>query len=185
MKPNGFLIKVDGILNDLCFNSISSKKFESAIKELGLILGFGSTRPEEEFGTGPDNLWELDNQQFVVIECKNEATSELISKRDCNQLNGSIIWLDSHYHGHQDCFPLMIHPSITFAHDCSPESRIRIIDEESLNNLKEAVKMFAQSITNKFKFNDVISITSSLKNYKLIGSMIVDNYSKRPRKKSN
>ena len=183
LKPNGFLIKVEGILNDLCFESVTSKKFEAAVKELGLVLGLGSTRPEEEYGDGPDNLWELDNQQFVVIECKNEATAELIPKKDCNQLNGSVNWLKEHYHGSQTCYPIMIHPSITFPHDCSPDSSTRIIDEEALNNLKEAVSMFAQSIVGKFKFNDVIAITSSLKNYKLIGNMIIDNYSKKPKKK--
>lgn len=183
MTPTGFNIKVDSVLNDLCFKSVSSKKFEAAIKELGLILGLGSTRPEEEFGSGPDNLWELDNQQFVVIECKNEATADLIPKKDCNQLNGSINWLDDHYHGHQECFPIMIHNSSVFAHDCSPESRIRIIDEILLDNLKAAVRSFAISITNKFGFNDVMSITASLKANKLIGSMIVDNYTKKPRKK--
>ena len=178
-NPNGFLIKVDGVLGDLCFNSVSYKKFEAAIKELGLILGLNSTRPEEEFGTGPDNLWQLDNQQFVVIECKNEATTEFISKNDCNQLNGSINWLNSQYHGINECYPIMIHPSVTFYHDCSPEPRIRIIDEESLNKLKMEVKNFASSIAGKFSFSDVMAITASLKKHKLIGSMIVDNYSKK------
>lgn len=176
---NGFSIKVDGVLGDLCFNSVSSKKFEAAIKELGLILGLYSTRPEEEFGSGPDNLWQLDNQQFVVIECKNEATTEFIPKKDCNQLNGSINWLYSNYHGINECYPILIHHSVNFSHDCSPETRIRIIDEESLNKLKMEVKNFASSIAGKFSFSDVIAITASLKKHKLIGSMIVDNYSKK------
>ena len=73
----------------------------------------------------------------------------------------------------------MIHPSVTFYHDCSPEPRIRIIDEESLNKLKMEVKNFASSIAGKFSFSDVMAITASLKKHKLIGSMIVDNYSKK------
>lgn len=180
---NGFLIKVDGVLGDLCFNSVSSKKFEAAIKELGFILGLNSTRPEEEFGSGPDNLWQLDNQQFVVIECKNEATTEFIPKKDCNQLNGSINWLYLQYHGINECYPIMIHHSVIFSHDCSPETRTRIIDEESLNKLKMEVKNFASSIAGKFSFSDVMAITASLKKHKLIGSMIIDNYSKKFRVK--
>ena len=158
---NGFLIKVDGVLGDLCFNSVSSKKFEAAIKELGFILGLNSTRPEEEFGSGPDNLWQLDNQQFVVIECKNEATTEFIPKKDCNQLNGSINWLNLQYHGINECYPIMIHHSVIFSHDCSPETRTRIIDEESLNKLKMEVKNFASSIAGKFSFSDVMAITAT------------------------
>lgn len=180
---NGFLIKVDGVLGDLCFNSVSSKKFEAAIKELGFILGLNSTQPEEEFGSGPDNLWQLDNQQFVVIECKNEATTEFIPKKDCNQLNGSINWLNLQYHGINECYPIMIHHSVIFSHDCSPETRTRIIDEESLNKLKMEVKNFASSIAGKFSFSDVMAITASLKKHKLIGSMIIDNYSKKFRVK--
>ena len=77
----------------------------------------------------------------------------------------------------------MIHHSVIFSHDCSPETRTRIIDEESLNKLKMEVKNFASSIAGKFSFSDVMAITASLKKHKLIGSMIIDNYSKKFRVK--
>ena len=41
------------------------------------------------------------------------------------------------------------------------------------------VKNFASSIAGKFSLSDVMAITASLKKHKLIGSMIVDNYSKK------
>ncbi|WNI37069.1 helicase C-terminal domain-containing protein [Chryseobacterium sp. SG20098] len=36
-------------------------KFEEAVKELGLVLGYSSTRPEKDKKEGPDNLWIMDN----------------------------------------------------------------------------------------------------------------------------
>lgn len=184
LTPNGYLIKIDSLLNDLCFTTTSYNRFEENIKELGKALGFVSSRPEEEQGKGPDNLWGLDNQEFMVIECKNETTAEVISKHDCNQLNGSINWLDNNFPGHKGCYPIMIHNSNVFSYECSPHEGIRIMDPITLQRFKESVRDFANSITTRFRFKDVMAITNSLKSHKLIGSMIVDNYTKPFKKKS-
>ncbi len=176
LEPNAFVIRIDTVLSDLNFVSTSYKKFEANIKELGLLLGLLSTRPEEESGRGPDNLWGLNNQEYMVIECKNETTTTLISKHDCNQLNGSINWLTETYPGHQNCYPIMIHNSNVFAFECSPDENIRIMTPVCLDKFKSSVREFANSITTKFGFKDVMAITSSLKVHKLLGSMIYDNY---------
>ena len=183
LVPNSFIIRVDSILNDLNFVSTSYKKFEANIKELGLILGLMSSRPEEECGRGPDNLWVLNNQEYIVIECKNETTTDLISKRDCNQLNGSINWLAESYPGYEKCYPVMIHNSNVFSFECSPNENIRIMTPECLEAFKTAVRGFAHSVTSKFGFKDIIAITNSLKTYKLMGSMIFDNYTYAFKKK--
>ncbi|MBO5494506.1 MAG: DEAD/DEAH box helicase family protein [Eubacterium sp.] len=176
LEPNSFIIRVDSILNDLNFVSTSYKRFEANIKELGLILGLFSTRPEEESGRGPDNLWGLNNQEYMVIECKNGTTTNLISKQDCSQLNSSINWLAESYPGYKNAYPVMIHNSNVFSFECSPNESIRIMTPECLDKFKSSVREFANSITTKFGFKDVMAITSSLKTHKLMGSMIFDNY---------
>ncbi len=88
----------------------------------------------------------------MVIECKNETTTEAISKHDCNQLNGSINWLDDNYpEGNKGCYPIMIHNS-DVSYECSPHEKIRIMDPIALQSFKESVRDFANSITNKFGF---------------------------------
>lgn len=42
------MLSIQGVLNDLGFGT-SSENFESALKELGLMLGFLSERPDKEF----------------------------------------------------------------------------------------------------------------------------------------
>lgn len=184
LVPNAFIIRVDSILSDLNFVTTSYKKFEANIKELGLVLGLMSTRPEEERGRGPDNLWGLNNQEYMVIECKNETTTDRISKHDCNQLNSSINWLDETYPGHKNAYPVMIHNSNVFSFECSPDENIRIMTPECLEAFKSAVREFANSITSKFGFKDVMAITNTLKMYKLMGSMIYDNFTYAFKKQS-
>jgi hypothetical protein len=51
-------------------------KFEQAFHELAKILGFPSQRPDKEWKEGPDNLWKINDNQYLLVECKNnvEAT---------------------------------------------------------------------------------------------------------------
>ena len=49
----------------------SSDQFESALSELGAILGFEASRPEKLFGNGPDVLWIISKTTGLIIEAKS------------------------------------------------------------------------------------------------------------------
>jgi replicative superfamily II helicase len=66
------MVRVDAILGDLGFG-VDSDKFEHAFNELGLALGFAAERPEKVWGKGPDNLWCLKTDRYLLVECKNEV----------------------------------------------------------------------------------------------------------------
>ena len=72
-------------------------KFEAALDELSRALGFVGERPDSEWKEGPDNLWALDDSQYVLFECKSEVdvTRAEVNKREAEQMNRSSAWFDS------------------------------------------------------------------------------------------
>ncbi|MGY8683906.1 hypothetical protein Q2941_39980 [Bradyrhizobium sp. UFLA05-153] len=57
LEANDLIMWVNALIESLAWGEENSKKFESAMFDLGLFLGFGSQRPEQDTGRGPDNLW--------------------------------------------------------------------------------------------------------------------------------
>ena len=70
--------KLSDILESLVFGA-RADKFESALNELSRALGFNGERPDKEWKEGPDNLWALDAEQYLLWECKNEVESSSVS----------------------------------------------------------------------------------------------------------
>lgn len=83
---------------------------ERAWQGLGEHLGFASTRPEKQFGTGPDNLWALSATRQAVTELKTGCATDTIAKKDMDQLGGSIRWFNDH-NAEVEALPVMLHPS--------------------------------------------------------------------------
>ena len=53
----------------------SSAQVEEAIRCLGQYLGLKSTRPDKEYGTGPDVLWMSEEGHAACIEVKTDKQS--------------------------------------------------------------------------------------------------------------
>ncbi|MCG9764960.1 DEAD/DEAH box helicase [Vibrio alginolyticus] len=172
------IVAANAIIEDLHFKPNSANRFEAAIDDLAKMLGFNSQRPEVSYNKGPDNLWSIGSQHYLVIECKNEATSENISKGYCNQLNGSSQWFLDNYDFTSTHTPIMIHPSTSFEYASSPKPEIRIIDEEKLEELRNNARSFFESISSNDEFNNIAAIRDKLTAYKLRGQDLVDNYTK-------
>ena len=55
---------------DYLVGSATTNQFEQGLKILGDILGFESSRPDNELGIGPDVLWLLNEKTAWVMEVK-------------------------------------------------------------------------------------------------------------------
>lgn len=159
---NHLLVDTDSLLSQLEPNPDTTDAFEEALKKLGVFLGFDAQRPEDEFGRGPDVLWQVGPLNYIVIECKSGIISHNpINKHDCNQLNGSIVWFKAHYP--QDCsaVPWMIHRTAEHEFASSLSHDTRIVTFDKLHELINAIRGFA--------------VAGSQKNYgdpKLIGELL-------------
>ena len=176
LLQNRMIISANAVLDDLYFRPNSANKFEAAMDNLAKMLGFNSQRPELAYNKGPDNLWSIGNQRYLVIECKNEAISDTISKSYCNQLNGSSTWFENQYDFTSQHTPIMVHPSVKFEYASSPKPTIRIINEQKLQELRQNALNFFESISTNNEIGNVDAIRQKLETYKLRGQDIVEYY---------
>lgn len=174
LEGNDLIIWVNGLLDDLNWGEEGSKRFEAAMMELGLFLGFGSERPEDKVGRGPDNLWALGGLTYLVIECKSGAVvADRVSKADTNQLNGSIVWFTEKYDKTCSMTPILVHPKTVFEHAASPHEDIRIVNGDGLKKLRKAVHAYSVSLATSGGFNDAKEVGKQLQNHKLSAAEIV------------
>lgn len=118
---------------------------EHAWQQLGLHLGFTSTRPEKQYGTGPDNLWALSAAQQAVIELKTGCCTTTIAKKDMDQLGGSVRWLDDH-NAEVTPLPVMVHPSAVSDGRSIPVPGMRVVTPELFGKLTAALLQYATAL---------------------------------------
>lgn len=133
------LISIEGILQDLSFG-MPSEKFELAFCELGASIGFLSQRPDKEIKKGPDNLWCGVENQYFLIECKNEVndTRSEISKHEAGQMNSHSAWFESAY-GDAKCKRIIVIPTKTLSYHANFTHSVEVMRKKSLNLLKKNV----------------------------------------------
>lgn len=173
---NKIVIEINGLLESLIFKPGTSDIFEESFKTIARYIGFDSQRPEAEYNKGPDVLWEVGNLSYFVIECKNGATTDTISKDYCDQLNGSGEWFINNYDKTCSFTPILVHPSARFEYSASPREGTRIMNVEKLNLLRENISNFINSLCVENKIHDDKAIRDKLMFYKLTADKFCDNY---------
>ncbi len=147
------------ILDNLSFG-IEAKKFESALKEIGDLLGYISQRPDNEIGKGPDNLWCGVNNHYLLFECKSQVSENRssISKTEAGQMNNHCAWFDNQYGTTVRIDRFMIIPTkqLSFEGDCS--HKVRIIRKNKLRNLKNNIKNFIEELR-PYNLNEILDET--------------------------
>lgn len=161
----------------LSFNNNASD-FESAMEELGNVLGFNSQRPEQEFGKGPDVLWSVGNSKYLIIECKNEAKAE-VWKRDAAQLAHSMSWFLGKYDQTDTGIPILVHHNGYHAQEAIPPPHARVLDKVRLQKLCESLKQFARALSNRSPY-DRTDVLEVLQHQGLMAGDFIDRYTVFP-----
>jgi hypothetical protein len=65
--PEDLLLDIDTITAQIRFG-VSADDFEAALNDLGMALGFVTQRPDKEWREGPDNLWALRDNHYLLRE---------------------------------------------------------------------------------------------------------------------
>lgn len=152
-----------GLVEDLKFEPDTSNEFEAAIHDVGCLIGIGSQRPEKSSDNGPDNLWAFSNGEFLIIECKNGATSEHgISKHDLGQLGQGIDWFEEKYTSSVPKNTLIIHPMKHTGPGAAMVEGARVMTETQLAKLRDALLNFAKALGDENVLNDVGRISELL-----------------------
>jgi len=179
------MISLEGVIQNLTFG-MPSEKFEAALKEIGEAIGFVSQRPDKEIKKGPDNLWCGIENQYILLECKNEVedTRSEISKHEAGQMNSHSAWFESIY-GDAKCKRILIIPVIKLSYHADFTHPVEIMRKNTLNKLKTNVKGFYKEFA-KYVLHEVSDerIQQLLNAHDLDINSITTKYSE-PYKKSS
>ena len=175
-------VNLSDILGRLVFGT-KAEKFEQALDELSLALGFAGERPDKEWKEGPDNLWALDDTHYIVWECKSEVsiTRAEISKREAEQMNRSSAWFEKHYPGSM-VKRVMIHPAKTVESAAAFTHEVKVMSENELKSLVKSVRSFFKSFeSTNFRDLSIAHIQKLLNSHKLAVDDLLNHYSKKPK----
>lgn len=181
-SSNEAIIAVNATLDELAFREDSYKRFHRAMHDVARLLGFGAQLPESQFGAGPDVLWAVGGLHYFVIECKNEATTDTVCKRDCNQLAGSVNWFSVNYDKTCTATPLLVHPSIQFESASTPPPGTRVLTTEHLKKFGEAVRQYSLALSGVFMSADIGVVAKLIGAHRLNWQGILEAYTSETRK---
>ncbi|RKH73362.1 hypothetical protein D7X96_02440 [Corallococcus interemptor] len=142
-------VEIETLLSNLTFGT-RAHTFEQRLQDLVIWLGDQAQRPDWEFGVGPDVLWEMAGEHFLIIEAKSEVqtTREAISKTEAGQLGQHIAWFKQQY-GERPLTAVLVHPASRFDTDAFAPEGTMILNTERLAALHEAVRKFSVAVTEK------------------------------------
>jgi len=177
----GLSLKVHEIESQLNFDE-SSEHFEAAIKDLGVALGFESQRPDNDDKEGPDNLWALDRNEYLLIECKNEINEkrEEIPKKDISQIGTNCAWFEKKYPG-MEFKPVMIVPTRNISKATPFVFEVEILRKNGLKKIRENFASFYNSLK-KYDLQSLTAdvISKQLLAYELDKASIKSKYFEKP-----
>lgn len=139
-------IALSDILGRLVFGT-KADRFEQALDELSCALGFVGERPDKEWKEGPDNLWALDDTQYILWECKSEVDIDRaeINKHEAEQMNRSCAWFGKHYAGSY-AKNIIIHPTNNVAGAAAFTHEVVAMREKELKSFVKRIRDFFKSL---------------------------------------
>jgi len=173
--------ELDTILTHLAFGVIADH-FEQALQDLAGAIGFESDRPEKEWKKGPDNLWGLRDDRYLLFECKSEVvlTRAEINKRETDQMNRSSAWFNRYYPGSKVTRFLII-PTNKLAIDAALNDDVIIMRKKHLDQLVKNVRGFF----NEFRKVDLRDLSERkiedyLRTHKITVVDLTSGYGQKP-----
>lgn len=176
---NKLIILSNDLIKKLNFGT-EAKVFEKALAEISQLIGFESTQPDATFNKGPDVLLHIDINNYLIIECKNQASNETISKDHCGQLLNSTNWFRDVHKSVENSIEytsIIVHPSNKFDYHASPDKEFRVITDKQLSSLKTNISSFIEAFThNTEELMNTNKIHRNLINFNLLSSNFIENY---------
>lgn len=145
-KSQDFRIYIEELLDKLQFSpDIHSSKFENSLANVGKILGFHSQEPESEYGNGPDVLWVMSDNHYLILEAKSMAIHDEITRDNIGQLLQSGEWFKKTY-GSENFTLVTLQPPSVKGWNVNPSENTRVIDEKSLEEIKNNLSQFTNAL---------------------------------------
>ncbi len=121
------MLEINTLCERLSFGT-EADVFEKNLEEIGQALGYLSQRPDKTIRKGPDNLWGIGNNTFIMFECKSEVSQgrKEIHKSEVGQMNNHCGWFEKEYLDAKVC-RVMIIPTSYLAYDADFTHDVKIM----------------------------------------------------------
>lgn len=127
----------------------SPPQTEEAIRRLGVYLGFESTRPDNEVGTGPDVLWDTEGGPAFCQELKTDKESNSrYQKRDVGQLYDHIQWVRENSSS-TSIRSTFVGPILPASEDANPDTEVTVIELAEYRAIAERLRVALDDICTK------------------------------------
>lgn len=149
-NPDGLICLPKKIYSDLAHldGSGSSSQTEESLRALGQYLGLNSSRPDNEFGTGPDVLWQCPDMPALCIEVKTDkGTESQYQKKEVGQLSDHVQWVKDHTDA-KEIIPIFVGPISPASGTANPPDNFLVI---SLDQFKTLADILVAALTDSAK----------------------------------
>ena len=156
-KSQDLKIYLEELLQNLQYNpDINSTKFENALANAGRLIGYNTQEPESEFGNGPDVLWVMTDNHYLILEAKSMAIHDEITRDNIGQLLQSGEWFKKAYGSTVPHTLVTLQVPKTKGYNVNPSENSKVMDENCLIKLRENLTQFINGIVD----HGIMSITN-------------------------
>ena len=118
----------------------TSNQTEEALRCLGQYLGFPSTRPDNEHGTGPDVLWLFPDKTALCVEAKTgRVTSPVYRKDDFGQLSDHVQWVRDNTEV-ENMISVFVGPELRVSDSANPQEGVKLATLVRFHAIGETLK---------------------------------------------
>jgi hypothetical protein len=141
-SPEAFRRDVELLERQLqTLDGASSRQMEEAVRALGELLGFKASRPDNDFGTGPDVLWEESETKTVLgLELKTDKKNPAsYNKKDIGQGHDSLEWIGKEWQGFRQLGLAFVGPEGRCTGEANPSAEMSLITPGNLASLRDEI----------------------------------------------
>ncbi len=120
--------------NKLADVDASSNAKEEAVRMYGELLGYSATRPDNEYGQGPDVVWEdEETSTAIAFELKTEKNNPAeYNKAEVGQAHNHLQWMRDEMSESQTGGLLLVGPPGICKEEASPSDEIYLVETTAL-----------------------------------------------------
>ena len=136
---------------------------EAGVRQLGELLGFNATRPDNDEGTGPDVLW-LDEAESRMIgfELKTDKSdSATYFKKDISQGHDHLEWMRQTYEKYTSLGLLYIGPLGSLDAKANPSDKMGLCLPQTVINLRNRVLALIEALRKQTPIERVALISET------------------------
>ncbi len=119
----------------------------------------------------------------MIIECKSGTTTDVIWRRDAEQLSHSVDWFDEKYDHTCTATPVLIHNARMLHTKASARSGAAVITFDKLADLRVAATKYAAALASGNSYRNPEKVSANLTTWRLNGKSFAQAWGVAPRKR--